>query len=665
MSVVPKLPVDVLISWDDYISVSETSGITSLAVLTRAQRRKQVEQTPGCVGGDGGAADRSEGNGPVKRVTRGPVSQYLLQHPQSNPAQASDEQPDNTQGAIGDVLQATHKELAEWQSTDPTLSKIRDLVSGGEQAKRRAHFLHRNGLLYRKWSPDGSSDHVGACEQLVLPKQCRLVALQIAHDVPAAGHMGINKTRSRILNRFYWPGVFKDVADHCRECEVCQRSPGRRDRIRAEMIPMPLIEKPFQKIAMDIVGPLPRSRSGNRYILTVCDYATRYPEAIHLPSTEAERIAKELVKLFACVGIPDEILTDQGTNFMSTLLQEIYQILHIRRIRTTPYHPQTDGLVERFNGTLKSMLRKLTSRSQKDWDDILPYLLFAYREVPQESTGFAPFELLYGHRVRGPLDVLKEAWSEEEMEKTTVASHVIMMRKRLQEMMEIVKTNLSKTQKRQKLHYDEKVKPQTLQPVDKVLALVHGRQNKLQLGWVGPYKVTRQVTPVDYEIETPGRREEKRTYNINLLKKWHFPSNQNSMLVLLQESSRDEPESEDNCLEEHLLPLSDQQERVSINGLTHSQQGDLRELLNEFPDVVSKELGRTSVVQHEVHVMESAPIHQQPYRVPVTRREVVEKEIDKMLDMGIIQPSTSPWASPIVLVEKKVGDVRFCVDYRK
>ena len=150
VAVVPKLPVDVLISWDDYISVSETSGITSLAVLTRAQRKKQVEQTPGCVGGDGGVADRSEGNGPATRVTRGPVSQYLLQHPQSNPAQASDEQPDNStdaQGAIGDVLQATHKELAEWQSTDPTLSKIRDLVSGGEQAKGRApaHLCFKGG----------------------------------------------------------------------------------------------------------------------------------------------------------------------------------------------------------------------------------------------------------------------------------------------------------------------------------------------------------------------------------------------------------------------------------------------------------------------------------------------------------------------------------------
>ena len=127
-----------------------------------------------------------------------------------------------------------------------------------------------------------------------------------------------------------------------------------------------------------------------------------------MPSTKAPRVAKELVHVFSRVGIPDEILTDQGTNFMSTLLEEMYRLLHVKKIRTTPYHPQTDGLVERFNSTLKGMLRKFVSRNKKDWDEYLPYLLFAYHEVPQETTGFSPFDLLYERRVRGPLDVLKE-----------------------------------------------------------------------------------------------------------------------------------------------------------------------------------------------------------------------------------------------------------------
>ena len=140
---------------------------------------------------------------------------------------------------------------------------------------------------------------------------------------------------------------------------------------------------------MDIVGSLPRSRSGNRYILVVCDYATRYPEAVPMRSINAELVAEELVKLFVHVGIPREILTDQGSNFTSRLLTEIHRLLQVHLICTTPYHPQTDVLVEHFNKILKSLLQKVTTDTCKDWDKLLPYLLFAYREVPQATTGFS------------------------------------------------------------------------------------------------------------------------------------------------------------------------------------------------------------------------------------------------------------------------------------
>lgn len=149
---------------------------------------------------------------------------------------------------------------------------------------------------------------------------------------------------------------------------------------------------------MDIVGPLPRSRSGKKCILVIRDYATRYPEAIALKSIEAESIAEELIKLFARVGVPQEILTDQGSNFTSKLLAELSRLLHIKPIRTSPYHPQTDGLVERFNQTLKAMLRRTADEEGKDWDRLIPYLLFAYREVPQASTGFSPFVVRFAGR---------------------------------------------------------------------------------------------------------------------------------------------------------------------------------------------------------------------------------------------------------------------------
>ena len=242
-----------------------------------------------------------------------------------------------------------------------------------------------------------------------------------------------------------------DVEEFCRTCAVCQKASHKRVG-KAPLMPLPVISEPFSRVAMDIVGPLLTSRAGNRYVLVVCDYATRYPEAIPLKSIDAEHVAEKLVELFARVGIPREILTDQGSNFMSQLLVELYRLLHVKPIRTSPYHPQTDGLVERFNQTLNSMLRKATAIDGKDWDKLIPYLLFAYREVPQVSTGFSPFELLYGRDVRGPLDILREIWEGNENQDESVVSYmyVLSTRENLKQMVDCVHENLTKQQDRQK-----------------------------------------------------------------------------------------------------------------------------------------------------------------------------------------------------------------------
>ena len=311
-------------------------------------------------------------------------------------------------------LELSTQELKRLQDEDETLTAIQKAVRG-EASTAGTGFFMKGGLLYRRWVPPGQDQVAMGVEQLVLPQKCRAMVMELAHNIPLAGHMGKNKTAQRILQRFYWPTLYRDTADYSRSCRECQKTSKRKDRPLNDIIlSLPIIEEPFQRIAMDIVGPFPRSRSGKKYVLVICDYATRYPEAVPLHSIDAEHIAKELVKLFARVGVPKEILTDQGSNFVSQLLSEVYRLFHMKPIKTSPYHPQTDGLVERFNQTLKTMLRK-TAKEEKDWDKLLPYLLFAYREVPQASTGFSPFELVYGNDGNVP------AWNdgiEEEAQPT-------------------------------------------------------------------------------------------------------------------------------------------------------------------------------------------------------------------------------------------------------
>ena len=183
----------------------------------------------------------------------------------------------------------------------------------------------------------------------------------------------------------------------------------------------------------------------------VCDYATKYPEAVPLKTIDAECIAEELVKIFEQMGIPKEILTDQGSNFTSQLLAEVYCLLHIMPFEPVLiYHPQTDGLVERFNKTLKEMLQKTAVEFGRDRDRLIPYVLFAYREMPQESTRFSPFELVYGGEVRGPLDVLKETWESCPRSDESILSRVILVRERLEKMATLIQTNMAKAQSQQK-----------------------------------------------------------------------------------------------------------------------------------------------------------------------------------------------------------------------
>ena len=341
--------------------------------------------------------------------------------------------------------------------------------------------------------------------------------------MPMASHLGRKKTTNRILRRFYWPGVFRDAREHCRTCTQCRKSSTRGVK-KAPLIPLPIMDEPFQRIAMDIVGPLPRSSLGKRYILVICDYATRYPEAVALRTIDSNTVAEELLAFFSRVGVPEEILTDQGTNFTSQLLSEVYRLLQIKPIRTMPYHPQTDGLVKRFNGTLKAMLKTTAAEEGRDWDRLLPYLLFAYREVPQASTGFSPFELLYGRHVRGPLDILKDSWEASRKSTESVVSYVLLIQERLAMLREIVHKNLQNAQAKQKEWYDGHARNREFHPGDQVLVLLPTSINKLLAEWRRPYSVVRKVGDVNYKVKLTDGRRKNHIFHVNMLRGWHSPS---------------------------------------------------------------------------------------------------------------------------------------------
>jgi len=272
-----------------------------------------------------------------------------------------------------------------------------------ENAERETRFEVKDTLLWRI-----REDQKRQVKQLAVPSGLRDNVMSLGHDSIMSGHQGIKKTYDRITTEFYWPGIHADVQRYCHSCDICQRTTPKGRVSKVPLGRMPIIERPFKRVAVDLIGPIaPVTEHGNRYILTMVDYATHYPEATALKSIEAETVAEALVTMFTRAGIPEEILSDQGSQFLSGVMKEVSRMLSIGQLHTTVYHPMCKGLVKRFNGTLKAMLRRMCTERPKDWDRYLPALLFAYREVPQESLQFSPFELLYGRTVCGPMSILK------------------------------------------------------------------------------------------------------------------------------------------------------------------------------------------------------------------------------------------------------------------
>ena len=162
---------------------------------------------------------------------------------------------------------------------------------------------------------------------------------------------------------------------------------------------------PMERIAVDIMGELPETDRGNKYVLVVSDYFTKWTECYPMPNMEAVTVAKLLVEqLFTRFGVPEQIHSDQGRQFESNLFAEMCKLLQIDKTRTTPYHPQSDGMVERFNKTLCAMLRAYIDENHENWDGLLPYVTMAYRATCHESTGTSPNMSMFGHDTRTPLD---------------------------------------------------------------------------------------------------------------------------------------------------------------------------------------------------------------------------------------------------------------------
>ncbi len=405
----------------------------------------------------------------------------------------------------------SQQDWAAEQANDPVISRVTHLLNTGkrlsyrvkQQEPREVQLMLRlmdqlvviDGVLYRKRMNTGEPLY-----QLVLPQKYRKVALEALHD--SVGHMGVERTLDLVRTRFYWPRMSLDVENKISTCERCIRRKAKAEKA----FPLVNIEtsRPLELVCMDYLSLEPDGK-GTKNILVITDHFTKYAVAIPTADQKARTVAKALWNnFFIHYGIPERLHSDQGRDFESAVIKDLCLLLGIKKTRTTPYHPRGNP-VERFNRTLLQMLGTLQEEDKIKWRDHVQHLVHAYNCTKNDTTGYSPYQLMFGRQPSLPIDVAFGIKPEGE-KRVSHAEYVKKLQESLQESYKIAVECSKKTALRNKHRYDLKVRESTLQAGDRVLVRNVGIRGKHKIAdrWSKTiYQVVKQITDSPVYVVKP------------------------------------------------------------------------------------------------------------------------------------------------------------------
>ena len=355
-----------------------------------------------------------------------------------------------------------------------------------------------DGILCRKFE----TAHNQVVLQQIVPPSMTQEILSACHSSPTAGHLGVAKTSEKLKERFYWPGLQEDTKLFVSRCpEYLKRSGPPKNYHHA------LVEwqasYPFRHIGIDFMGPLPLSK-GDKHILVIGDHFTKWYEAKTLPDQTAITTANAFVEHWISrFGCPHSLHSDRGQNFESKLFEQLMQLLEMDKTRTTPFHPQSNAVIERTYKTLQNMLAKCVNEEQSNWSQQLPYVMMAYRTSVHEATGYTSQFLVFGQELSLPVDCMYP----NPQENVTTDIHELVHNKQqaIQQAFELVRRNLNEKQKRRNAIYNKKVHGPTYKEGQKVLlydpAIAVGTTSKFASPWKGPYVIEKCLNDVTFRIK--------------------------------------------------------------------------------------------------------------------------------------------------------------------
>ncbi len=367
--------------------------------------------------------------------------------------------------------------------------------------------IGEQGALHHYWWPNSHKKRDEMRRQLVLPtRELQQQALQHCHDAKWSGHLGISKTLQRVKDRFFWTNMNRDVELYVKGCNACNNRKAGSSQSNAPLQAMP-VHEPWTCVCTDIIGPLTPSATGKRYIIVFTDTFSRYQEAVALKSAESESVARVFVELI-CMrhGSPQILQSDQGSNYLSKLSRAVYELMNTHKSTSTAYHPQTQGVTERFNRTLVDMIACYLNSAVDltDWDCLLPYLTFAYNTSYNSTIQETPFYVLYGRQPRMPVDQLSEYTGDLFVSVQDYCTEVVRRQTVARKLIHNLQGEVHQKYKRNNelienpLHFEPGDWVRLWQP-----QLVDGVSNKLISKWRGPFRIAYKSGPVNYVLEMP------------------------------------------------------------------------------------------------------------------------------------------------------------------
>ena len=392
-----------------------------------------------------------------------------------------------------------HHDFQKVQSDDPEIQRIVNILgdtSNANHVEISRHYIVEDGLLYR--ITDTSKCIALSGIQLVIPKFLQQSLIEEIHSGYFGGHLGIDKTYEKIRSRYYWSGMYRDVVQFLKTCLACNMRKLRRERPPLQDMQIP--KYPFEQVAIDTSGPFPESYNGNRYIINVIDLFSGWPESFATKSKSAETVGQILIEhIIPRHACPRVLVSDNGTEFCNAVVDQISAFFNIKHIRTSIYHPSSNGKCERYNRVQNDMIAKLVDPSQRDWDTKIPSILSAYRTAKNETTKFSPFYIMYGRDPVLPVDTLLAPKYRYQG-----SDYVPIMLENLHTAYHQVQHNLSSGHERNKVYYDRKAKPVNFTVGDMVYfrdPTEAAQQSKLASHWKPYYRIIKALSKVTFVIK--------------------------------------------------------------------------------------------------------------------------------------------------------------------